>query len=134
MAAVGDIQTFETKYRKDGILHNGFGYTTESKRLADGSLLWKCVKRTCKARLQTDPEYRNPRLRGQDHDHLPDPEACAIRSTISRMRQRAETETTSIATIYQQESVQLAATPAAAAAFPSQLSLSSKLYRARRKR
>ena len=134
MAEGTNVSVFKTKHGKEGIAVNGYQFRLDNKRLADGSLLWRCLKEGCPGRMQTDATYNNPRSRGRDHDHMPDPEGCLVRSVVSRMRERAANENTPVPTIYHEESTTLAASASASAILPTRLSVSSSLYRARRKR
>jgi len=81
------------------------------KRSADDGKFWRCLKDGCQGRIKTDStdvfiEYRN-----SAHSHAAVPEEATVRQIITTMKNRAETETGSVAQVYREETAALVNQP-----------------------
>lgn len=121
---------YKTEKGRDGLIYEGFCYRFD-KRGADDTIYWRCAdQRQCKGRIATEPDYSNVAVRSV-HCHLANPDKAIIRGVKTTLRNRAASETTTIPTIFRQESAKLANTPVAAAMMPSYNAVKTTLNRER---
>lgn len=77
-------------YRVDSVNHN-----THEKR-------WRCTKSRCTGKLLSNTENQEPMEYGDNHIHLPDPEAVTVKKTVAEMKIQAANSTGPIPAIYDQ--------------------------------
>ena len=86
---------------------------------ADDGKFWRCIKDGCSGRIKTDTEDVFIEYRNASHSHAATPEDIVVRQIITTMKERAETETGSVAQVYREETASLAHQPTVAAAMPT---------------
>ncbi|KAL3695369.1 hypothetical protein R1sor_009445 [Riccia sorocarpa] len=121
----------QTSRGMDAIFYAGYSYRFD-RRAANGDIQWRCLRDACYGRLRTDVDYNQPTIFGNPHVHPSNAEDGVIRATLTRMRERAATESTSIPQIYQEEANRLAGSASTSAMLPILQSIDSSLHRARR--
>ncbi|KAL3694879.1 hypothetical protein R1sor_008530 [Riccia sorocarpa] len=116
----------QTSRGRDGVFYVGYLYRFD-RQAASENLQWRCLRDDCYGRLRTDVNYNHPTVFGNPHAHPSNAEVGIIRNTLSRMRERAAMENTSIPQIYLEEINRLSGSASASG-------IDTSLYRARRRR
>lgn len=91
------MTTFTTSKGKLALFFGGFSYRIGYVRL-DESKRWRCIKDNCPGTISTDSENGNIAVL-HVHNHAPNEDLVLARHTISRLRMRAELETTAMGLI-----------------------------------
>jgi hypothetical protein len=73
----------------------------------------------CEGRVKTEAANIFMEYRNANHCHPANPEQVTVRSAVTKMKKRASTEPTALSNVYQAETANVAAKPAAAAAMPT---------------
>ena len=107
-----------TKRDRPIFVHDGFMYRF-AKRSADGGKLWRCSVTACLGRVKTDDNDVFIEIQKSNHSYPRDPDSITVKSVITTMKMRAESQTTLLGDIYCTETATLAAQPSAAAAMPT---------------
>ena len=107
-----------TKRDRPILVHDGFMYRF-AKRSADGGKLWRCSVTACLGRVKTDDNDVFIEIRNSNHSYPRDPDSITVKSVISAMKVRAESQTTLLGDVYCTETATLAVQPSAAAAMPT---------------
>jgi len=89
------------------------------RKCSSGGQFWRCIKERCTGRIKTDDNGVFVEYRNDNHCHAKEPERVTVRETVTRMNDRAETESTTLMEIYRAETANLSAQPSTAAAMPT---------------
>ncbi|KAL2642288.1 hypothetical protein R1flu_009875 [Riccia fluitans] len=128
---MAQISYFQTSRNGDGLSYEGFSYRKDRLSVR-GTQLWRCIRQGCPGRVETG-DLPNPIARGRGHEHLPNPDESSIRTSLTRLRDRAVAGNISIPQIYEEEANTLVSSQAASATLPVFRNVASTLYRARRR-
>ena len=123
-----------TQKGEPALIFNGSHFTL-NRKMDTGVIYWRCVKRTCPARITTQDEELLQQTAG--HNHPVDAVDCEVQAIRSQMRKRAREEITPIPAIYNEQLISLNTHPernSIAPKLPNFTSLKSSLYRNRRSR
>jgi hypothetical protein len=95
---------------------------------ADNGKFWRCVRDGCLGRIKTDDRDVFVCYRNDFHNHLPDEDQIRVREVVSKLKERAEAETTPITAIYRAETAALSSQPHIAAVMPTYEEVSKLKY------
>jgi phosphatidylserine/phosphatidylglycerophosphate/cardiolipin synthase-like enzyme len=112
------MPAIKSKLDKPVLAHDGYMYRFD-RDSSDGGKFWRCLRYQCLGRIKTDINNVFIEFRNGNHTHPANEEASHVKTVVTSMKTRAETEPTSLVEIYRSETVQLAAQPAAAASMPT---------------
>lgn len=128
-AAPANADQIKSTKNKTFVIHEGYLFRKD-KAASDGGWFMRCVKRSCTARIKTDHNLRHPVPRaGPGHNHIADPSSISVRRVVESMKTRAGVETTSLNTIYREETARLPIETQLL--MPTLHSVDAGLYRAR---
>jgi hypothetical protein len=101
----------------------------------NGTIYWRCCKRSCPARVTTQGSELLAQTNG--HNHPVDPTEARVEEIKSNLRKRVRKELTPVPRIYNEALIEPSTQEdrdSVAAQLPMFSSLKSSLYRSRRKR
>ena len=116
------------------LLWNGSRFTVNPK-MDNGTICWRCCKRSCPARVTTQGSELLAQTNG--HNHPVDPTEVRVEEIKTNLRKKVREEFTPVPRIYNEALIELSTQEdrdSVAAQLPMFSSLKSSLYRSRRKR
>ena len=116
------------------LLWNGSRFTL-NRKMANGTIYWRCCKRSCPARITTFEDQLQQQTNG--HNHPVNPTELRVEQIKSHLRKRARQEVTPVPAIYSEALVNLSTQPdcsEVASSMPTFPSFKSSMYRSRRSR
>lgn len=128
------MEFITTQKGAQSLLWEGSRFTI-NRKMANGTIYWRCSKRSCPARITTDGEQLLQQTNG--HNHPVDPVELRVEEIKSKLRKRAREEVVPIPAIYNDALVELSTQQdcaSVAANLPTFTSVKSSMYRSRRSR